>query len=136
MLARREHSRRELHDKLERRGYQAEAISPVLDALEAEALLQDRRFAEVYVASRMARGFGPVRIRRELQQRGVAAELIDATCDGADPAWSEHAVSVWRKRFSQTPADSYSAWAKQARYLQQRGFDSEQISTALGDFDE
>jgi len=135
-LSRREHSRQELHGKLERRGYESQAIATVLDALEAENLLQDRRFAEVYVDSRTARGFGPVKIRLELQQRGVAAELIDACCDGADPAWGEHAARVWRKRFSQTPADSYSAWAKQARYLQQRGFDASQISAVLGDYDE
>ncbi len=104
--------------------------------LEADNLLQDRRFAEVYVASRTARGFGPVRIRLELQQRGVAAELIDVYCDGADPAWGERALRVWRKRFSQTPADSFSAWAKQARYLQQRGFDAAQINAVLGDYDD
>jgi len=125
-----------LRNKLEHRGYAAAELGPVLDALEAEGLLEDRRFAESFVTSRRLRGFGPVKIRLELQQRGVDAELVDASCNPADPLWCEQAVRVWRKRFAQTPPDSYRAWARQARYLQQRGFDASQIHAALGDYDE
>ncbi len=136
MLARREHSRHELSNKLLRRSYDPSIISPVLDALEAEGLLQDWRFAEAYVVARTARGFGPLRVRQELKQRGVCDELIDAYCNGKDPCWSECALNAWRKRFANVPVDSFNAWAKQARYLQQRGFDASHINTALGDYEE
>lgn len=108
----------------------------MLGSLESEGLLQDRRFAESYVESRRTRGFGPVKIRLELQQRGVDAELIDACCATGDPAWRESVLSVWRKRFACTPPRNYHEWARQARYLQQRGFDTAQIHAALGDYDE
>jgi len=88
------------------------------------------------VESRTARGFGPVKIRLELKQRGVDGELIDACCDAANPLWCEHAVKARRKRFAHTPVDSYSTWARQARYLQQRGFDASHIHAALGEYDE
>ncbi len=135
-MSRREYSRLELAGKLERCGYHTDALSPVLDTLESEGLLQDQRFAEAYVVSRTARGFGPVRIRMELKQRGVAPELIDACCNVADPVWSELASEVWSKRFAGTRASSFGVWAKHARYLQQRGFDTSQINATLGDFEE
>jgi regulatory protein len=99
-------------------------------------LLHDQRFAEMYTASRTARGFGPQKIRVELKQRGVAIELVDACCDESDPAWRDHALKAWKKRFSNTPADSFNAWAKQARHLQQRGFTTSQIHAALGEYEQ
>jgi regulatory protein len=75
LLARREHSRAELVRKLAARGAPAELADEVLDSLAARRLQSDERYAESLVTSRIGRGQGPVRIRRELAERGVGAPV-------------------------------------------------------------
>lgn len=76
LLARRPHFRRELADKLARRGFAAEEIDPVMDGLEDRGLIDDHRFALELAAGALRRkGFGPQRVRAELERRGVEAEI-------------------------------------------------------------
>jgi regulatory protein len=131
LLARREHSRRELTRKLATRGFPAAIIEPVLDELERSGALADGRFTDSFVRSRVAKGQGPQRIRAELAQRGIAATDADEVLRGADVDWLETIRAVRRKRFgSELPRD-YAERARQARFLQYRGFNSEQIRAAL-----
>jgi regulatory protein len=99
LLARREHSRRELERKLGARGFQDETIAATLDALEQSGELAAARFTESFIRARAAKGQGPARIRAELAERGIdreqAAELLRVA--GID--WAEVASSVRAKRF-------------------------------------
>ena len=82
LLARREHSRRELTRKLAARGFPDDVIAPALDELERSGALADARFTDSFVRSRIAKGQGPQRIRAELAQRGIAdAEADDGLRD-------------------------------------------------------
>ncbi len=72
MLARREHSGKELQAKLRAKGYPEELTGEVVAALTREGLASDERFAEALVNVRRARGYGPLRIRHELEQRCVS----------------------------------------------------------------
>ncbi|MBI5657499.1 MAG: regulatory protein RecX [Geobacter sp.] len=76
LLARRDHSVAELGRKLRLRGFEPELISETLAHLTEAGWLNDRRYAEQWAASALAsgRGYG-VRLKMELQQRGVLAEL-------------------------------------------------------------
>ena len=131
LLARREHSRHELERKLEARGFDAADIATTLDALERSGKLATARFAESFVRARAGRGQGPVRIRLELAERGVDAAEAAVAVGSADVDWVELAAATRAKRFgSARPAD-YKERARQARFLQYRGFDSEQIKSAL-----
>src|ERR1700722_15578338 len=76
MLARREHSRFELRQKLSQQGFAAEAIDAVLEKLSTENLQSDQRFVENYVRSRSNKHYGPLRIAAELRERGVSKDLI------------------------------------------------------------
>ena len=104
----------------------------MLDALEAQGLLDEERFTEQFVGARVGRGRGPRLIREELRRRGVGAEAAGETLD-RDPAfWSGRASRERTKRFGEAmPADSRE-WARQARFLERRGFTPEQIRSALG----
>ncbi|OQX44617.1 MAG: hypothetical protein B0D85_06675, partial [Candidatus Sedimenticola endophacoides] len=68
LLAAREHTRAELRGKLASRCAEPQLLEQVIDELRERGLQSDGRFAEQYVSSRMRRGFGPLRIRRELQE--------------------------------------------------------------------
>lgn len=127
-LARREHSRLEMRNKLAQKNYPVDLIESVLADLIRENLLSDERFAEAYTRSRSNRGFGPVRIRLELRERGVAEELIDRVVSPAEPRWHEDVELVRSKRFGPTKPTEFKEQAKQMRYLQYRGFSQEQIN--------
>jgi len=131
LLARREHSRRELERKLAARGFSEDIIAPVLDELERTRALADARFTGSFVRSRIARGQGPQRIRAELAQRGVAGAEADDGLRTADVDWLATIRAVRAKRFGPDLPRDYAERARQARFLQYRGFDSAQIRAAL-----
>lgn len=131
LLARREHSRRELSDKLQRRYPFPDILCEQLDRLEQEGLLSDERFVESFVNYRTHSGKGPLRIKNELQQKGVSQTLIEAYVDVSDRHWSEQAALVLAKKFGNSKATTPAEKAKRARFLQYRGFTSEQVFRLL-----
>jgi len=132
LLAGRDFGRAELARRLERRGYPAEVVTVVVDGLVAERLLSESRFVEQFVRQHAGRGHGPARIRAELRERGVPDTEIDAGLDAAAEDWARRAREVRRRRFGMSPPGDYAERARQARFLQYRGFSNEQIRAALG----
>ncbi len=132
LLARREHSTGELERKLESRGFDAEVTSEVLTELARKGLLSDERYVTSFITHHAARGQGPMRIRSELRESGVAAELVERLLDAADVDWVEAARTVRRKKFSASRPSSFAERAKQSRFLQYRGFSQDQIRAAFG----
>lgn len=134
LLGRREHSRRELANKLATR-FDLPAAAPelqaCLDRLAADGYQSDERFAEVFVRSRRARGYGPVFIEQELRQRGLAAGLIQATVDRSDEIWSSLAGELKRKKFGVGSVTAIQEKAKVVRFLRYRGFLQPQVDAAL-----
>lgn len=137
LLARREHSRRELEQKLLARGFAVSEISAELDALERERLLSETRFATQFVGRRARRGDGPVKIRAELMQRGVSDELIEQELQQVEEDWLREAERVREKKFGRAIPETYEERARQARFLQNRGYTLEQIRKVLrGDIED
>lgn len=136
LLARREHSAQELRAKLLSRGYAPDEVDPAIERLVEEGLLSDARFAEAFTAARVRKGQGPIRIRGELEQRGVAEHLIEASLGRADVDWITAARGVRERKFGAgSPAD-YKEHARQSRFLQYRGFTGEQIARTFKRNDE
>ncbi|NMF91533.1 recombination regulator RecX [Aromatoleum petrolei] len=128
-LARREHSRAELVRKLAPHG-SAEEIDDVLDRITELGLLSDHRFAEAWVRGKATR-FGTARLRRELALRGVERDTIDAALEAEGVEDDvDRARAIWRGKFGTTPADARE-WARQARFLQGRGFGTDVIRKIL-----
>ena len=131
LLARREHSLHELQQKLSARYPNSDMISAVLDKLQQQDLQSDRRFADAFFRDRYRKGLGAYRIRRELQQRGVAERVIDEVFAEQQTDWFELARDLAVRRFGESPASDFKERSKRARFLQYRGFDNEQINYAL-----
>jgi regulatory protein len=136
LLARREHSAEELQRKLLDKGYADEDVAAVMEKLTSRRLLSNDRYAASRVRHRAQGGQGPVRIRAELRQQGVADEVIEREIASAGMDWDQLAVEVRRRRFGGGPPRSLAERAKQARFLQYRGFSADQIRAALGGSDE
>ncbi|MBP7546319.1 MAG: regulatory protein RecX [Corallincola sp.] len=130
LLARRDYSRVELQQRLRQRGYPDIAIEQALSECEQRGWQDDARFAGQFVRNRYQQGYGPLRIAAELRQRGVAAALINALLEDDELDWSEALRRLFQRR-CKTAATERKERYKQARALQQRGFDSEQIRQLL-----
>lgn len=127
-LSQREHARVELAQKLHE--FDPELVAAVLDELAASDYQSDRRFAESYTRYRIHKGYGALYIRQVLKQRGVQPDIIARVLADYEHVWFELATQVQRKRFN-APPDNPKAYAKHMRFLQYRGFTSEQIRHAL-----
>ena len=131
LLARREHSAKELQQKLLSKGVEEEEIPSVLERLIEGGWLNEARFAESFTRSRVARGVGPYRIRRELQERGVGEIEIEGAMAPFEEGWFDLALEVKERKFGTARTEDFRERAKQQRFLQYRGFTHEQIRAAV-----
>ncbi len=127
LLARREHSARELLQKLKKRDFEHDDIQLAIKELQADNLQSDSRFTESFVNQRVNAGYGPIKIRHELIHKGVAEELVDTCLQVFDGEWQERMLRQKIRKFGvEIPAD-YAQKMKQARFLQNRGFSPESV---------
>jgi regulatory protein len=132
LLARRDLTRRALADKLKRTGFASETAAHAVAALAEERLVDDLRYATHAVASRRARGHGPLRIKGEMIRQGLAATLVAHALRKADIDWTECARQLKRRHFGSAPARSQRERNRQMRFLCQRGYTLAQARTAVG----
>ena len=121
LLARREHSARELGDKLVKHA-SPERVAALIERLAERGLQSDERFAEQLCRSWVNAGKGPLRIRAELRRAALTDELIAHTLDAYRNRWPELAEAARSKKFGPEVPRDFPAWARQARFLTQRGF--------------
>jgi|SRR5450631_3710155 regulatory protein len=130
-LARRDFASGELIRKLASQGYDPAVSAATVAELTSERYIDDARFSENYVAYHAHRGEGPIRIEARLKACGLSAELIDtALATVAD--WRLRAQAVRVRKFGLEPPETWPEKARQARFLQYRGFSSDHIRAALG----
>jgi regulatory protein len=130
-LARRDYATEELRRKLLEKGYDATVVAPLLEALHAEKLLDDRRYTENFVAYHAVRGQGPLRIRADLRRHGLPGNLVEECLEGY-PEWIVHLRKARAKKFGAGLPTHYADKQRQAKFLGYRGFTSAQIRMALG----
>lgn len=132
LLAGRDFARRELSVRLVRKGFPEPTVEAVVARLAEERLQDEGRFTEQFVSRQAARGHGPVRIRMQLRERGVAEVDAEAALSASDIDWATLARRERARRFAGSAPRDFRGRAKQARFLQYRGFSADQIRAALG----
>jgi regulatory protein len=120
LLARREYARSELEQRLLARGGDRSEVRAVLDALAAEGLLSDARYARSIVAGKAGR-FSRRRIIEALKASGVSRDDIDGALSAAELDDDAALAALWQRRFGHAPMDDREK-ARQVRFLQSRGF--------------
>ncbi|WP_444889699.1 regulatory protein RecX [Microbulbifer sp. DLAB2-AA] len=136
LLTRREHSRLELRRKLVGKFPDAD-FDALFARLQELNYQSDQRFAEVFARSRVQRGQGPLRIRLELQQRGISAELLSQVLEQLEVDWFSLAHEQLQRKYRSSidlalPREQQlKERASRQRYLSYRGFSSDAISWAL-----
>ena len=128
LLARREHSARELKSKLARKGLDATESASALADLQAKDFQNDARFGEMLVRSRIAQGYGPRWIIAELKTHGIVEAKARALIDAADPDWPALIRELVRRRYGAKP-ENLAERVKRANFLLRRGFDAATVQS-------
>ena len=126
-LARREHSAKELYRKLLPHVAEGDDLEALLQDFKKRGWLSDKRFAEQVVSAKQGK-FGSQKLAHELREKGVSEDLVAQATTGIDDL--ENAKAVWQKKFGTLPANR-NEWAKQARFLQSRGYGFDVIKRVL-----
>ena len=129
LLSGREHSRAELERKLAVHEEEPGQLARVLDQLEAKDFINEQRVVDSVVHRKSAK-LGALRIRQELQARGLDSEKVQQVVAQLRSSELDRAHEVWRRKFVTLPADAAER-GKQARFLAARGFDGEVIRRVL-----
>jgi regulatory protein len=136
LLARRDYSCGELQNRLERKGFDPATAAAAVAGLIEDRALDDTRYVENYVSRHIERGHGPLRIAAELAELGLPTPLIDTAVAAGSPDWYLRAREARIHRFGPEVPLERAQKARQAAFLQYRGFSSDHIRSALGaDFD-
>ena len=137
LLARREHSRRELKTKLRQGGYEGEETGAAIDRLGEQHYQDDDRFAEVLLRSRVAQGYGPMRLRVELKSHGLGDARIRELLEAADVDWAASAAAQLRRRYGGAGSADPVERTRRAQFLLRRGFAAATVrSVTHADVDE
>ncbi len=112
-----------------------DAIEQVLQQLIADNLLNEQRFTESFIRSRINQGKGSVKIRLDLYERGISADLIDDFLDESFQFWQDYILAAKEKRFGLAKPKDYKEQCKQSRFLQQRGFIGDHIRRIFDNID-
>lgn len=131
LLARRSHSIRELSIKLTQKGHDPDEVASAVQKLASDGLLDDARFAQDYIRYRASSGYGPVKIKYELSQRGLEAGIAEESLSSCEIDWHECIRRVWQKKFGVQPRYASKEHAAQVRFLNGRGFSLEMINKIL-----
>ncbi|MEM1081818.1 MAG: regulatory protein RecX [Pseudomonadota bacterium] len=130
LLGRRDHSTRELCQKLCQRGFEAALVDQAVAELVDAGLHSEQRFAESYARMRANKAYGPVRIRAELVERGVDRHLISLALDALDIDFAEQARRFYERKY-RTAAASYQEKARRNQSMARRGFTADQIKRLM-----
>ena len=126
-LSHRARTAHEVADALRRKGYADAIVEDTVADLERLGLVDDLAYARAFARGRFSgRGYGPARLRQDLQKKGVAREAIETALGELTEAEDmgeearEQAAKKWRSLASED--DLRKRKKKTLDYLVRRGF--------------
>ena len=134
LLSQREHSRKELEQKLKPHEETPGELAEALDFLADKDFINEKRVVESVVNRRSSK-LGAARVRQELMAKGLPADDIAEAVEAMRSTELERALLVWRKKFGAPPVDA-SDRGKQVRFLVSRGFAPDVVRRVVAGDDE
>ena len=131
LLSRRDYSRLELFRKLKARCEDVDVLEQLLDDFQQRNWQSDQRFAESFLNSRYQRGLGPMRLKQEMRDKGLANDVIQLALESLEVDWYQLAFDVAQKKSNSLKESDPNKKQKLFRFLAYRGFNSDQIAYAM-----
>lgn len=130
-LARREHSEKELGDKLLNKDFDSDDVAEVIAHLQEKNYQSDLRYAESYLRNRVNKGYGWLYIKNTLRQHQISHQIMETLLLNDEIDWYLQAELAYNKRFGGKDITDAKDKAKRIRFLQYRGFSTDQIMTVI-----
>jgi len=130
IISRREHSEKEIREKLYKKFNDHKVSELVITSLIEKGLVNDHRFAEMYIIARKRKGFGPKKIAYELLAKGVSDDISSQALN-EEGGWRIAALNAFNKKYKNGIADNFKEMNKQKIFLQNRGFTFEEIDSVF-----
>lgn len=131
LLAHRPRSQAEIQRQLQTKGYSQAVIDQVVARLTAVDLINDEQFARYWIEQRETfRPRGHLALRQELQQKGIAATIIEAALATVDEVGAAEQLAE-KKAHQLAGLPEMEFKRKLSQYLQRRGFPYESIRTVV-----
>lgn len=120
LIDKRDYSSFELAEKLRQDGYSEQVRNAIVERAVEVGLVNDARYADVFVRSKMSSGWGALKIEQELRRRGIEASSIAGWPDAyfSQDAEEERALQIARSR----RISDKNGYQKLVRYLCGRGY--------------
>ncbi len=123
---------RALGQKLRRGGFPADTVDEVLELLVRKGYLDDEALCKEYAAAlQRSKGYGPLRIKKELYAKGFEREQIETAVEELEETPVEVITAILVKKFPSLHPDDRQARAKAVAYLSSRGYDYDDINNAI-----
>lgn len=136
LLSYRQRSKQELKDRLRKKGFEGFIIEQVLRVLESLDYLDDREFSKLWIKDRINKKYGPWRIRKQLQEKGVAKEIIKEELDKEYDFELQYKLATQvtkKKKGRYSGLDYRERRYKLSQVLKRKGFSFEVINLVLDD---
>jgi regulatory protein len=124
-LGYRARSEAEVRTKLTQSGFSSKIVQPTLEKLRSLKLLDDEAFARSFAQTRIEdRGYGPLRLERELRLKGIAKTLVGRILDEsfARHGGKERARALVERRFRGKDLTDAKTLRRAISFLQRRGY--------------
>ncbi|MCX5678516.1 MAG: regulatory protein RecX [Candidatus Omnitrophica bacterium] len=135
LLRSRPRSESEMRGRLKLKRYDESTIDAVIESLKKAAEIDDVRFADFWVESRMhVNPVGDVVLRRELKEKGVPGPIIEAALEKKSQNYDDYAVALNMagERFKRlVKLDRRKALKRLYDYLLRRGFNYDIVKRVI-----
>ena len=138
-ISKRAYSVHDFRVKLEKVSELTEQIDALITDFINRDWLNEQRYMEMFVRTKLSMGLGRQRIQQELTQHGLKNEEISLYIDSLEIDWFEQAESTYQRKFADKPMDVkqlgrdkfYKEKAKRYRYMSYRGFNPDEIKYSM-----
>ncbi len=138
LLSVRSRSEKELIKRLTQKSFSQKVIRKIVHELKKTDLLNDAKFSEDWIQSKLKKGFGPKRITLELREKGVSYSVIIKELKKSLKNYSESSIiqELIRKRIQQYRKLEKTVMQRRLYgYLLRRGFSSDVITSIIKKYD-
>lgn len=134
LLNRREHGAFELIQKLTLKGYGKADIEKALIKCQELQLQSDHRYSESLCHVRMNQGYGPLKIKHELQSKNINPDIIDVVLLSKQDSWASLAEMALTKKVKNKTISHFAEFQKLKQFLLYKGFPSDLVVETLENF--
>ena len=131
MLSHKSLTSKMLSDELLKKGYDEAVITEVINEFQSLGYIDDMNFAMLYLEYCASKLWGEKKIRYELLQKGVDANIIEDALASFELPGADDLAELIKRKYSGEDLSDYKVKQKIMRFFASRGFDFDIVEKAL-----